>query len=79
MESYQRGSGRGVNVGKGTGNKKHKWQVEDRQGEGKNSIGNGEAKDLTCTTHRHELRWGKCWREWGHWAEGDKGGKMGQL
>ena len=21
-------------------------------------MGNGEAKELTCTTHRHELRWG---------------------
>ena len=26
-------------------------------GEVKNSIENGEAKKLTCTTHRHELRW----------------------
>ena len=24
----------------------------------KNSIGNGEAKELTCMTHGHELRWG---------------------
>ena len=23
----------------------------------KNSIGNGEAKELICMTHRHELRW----------------------
>ena len=31
-----------------------------RQGEIKNSIGNGEAKELICTTHGHELRgWGK--------------------
>ena len=26
-------------------------------GEVKNSMGNGEAKELICTTHRHELRW----------------------
>ena len=26
--------------------KKHKWQVQNRQGEVKNSIGNGEAKNL---------------------------------
>ena len=26
--------------------------------EGKNSIGNGEAKGLICMTHGHELRWG---------------------
>ena len=27
-------------------------------GEVKNSIGNGEAKELICTTHGHEQRWG---------------------
>ena len=27
------------------------------RGEVKNSIGNGEAKELVCTTHGHELRW----------------------
>ena len=32
--------------GKGTGNKKHRWQVENRQGEVKNSIGSGEANEL---------------------------------
>ena len=30
--------------------------VQNRQGELKNSIGNGEAKELMCTTHGHELR-----------------------
>ena len=29
-----------------------------RQGEVKNSIGNGEVKDLICITHGHELRVG---------------------
>ena len=24
----------------------------------KNSTGNGETKELICTTHGHELRWG---------------------
>ena len=38
-------SGRLENRGKGTGNKKHKWWVQNRQGEVKNSIGNGEAKE----------------------------------
>ena len=28
------------------------------RGEVKNSIGNREAKELTCMTHGHELRWG---------------------
>ena len=49
--------------GKGTGNKKHNWQVQNRQWEVKNSIGNGEAKELISTTHGHELR-----------ARGDAGG-----
>ena len=31
--------------GKGTENKQHKWWVEDRQGEVKNSIGNVEVKE----------------------------------
>ena len=53
---------RGKNGGNGTGNKKYKWQVENRQGEVKNSIGNGEAKELICTTHGHELRWGNVGR-----------------
>ena len=44
--------------GKGTENKQHKWQVEKRQGEGKNSIGNVEAKELICMTYGHELQGG---------------------
>ena len=44
--------------GQGPGNKKHKWQVQNRQGEVKNSMGNREAKELICMTHGHELRWG---------------------
>ena len=47
---------RGEDGGKGTGNKKHKWQAENRQGEVKNSIGHGEAQELICITHGHELR-----------------------
>ena len=42
---------------KGTGNKKHNWKVQNRQEEVKNSMGNGKAKELICTTHGHELRW----------------------
>ena len=36
-----------------TGNKKHNWCIENRQGEVKNNIGNGEAKELIYTTHGH--------------------------
>ena len=42
---YRWGGGEGDGE-KGTGNKKHKWQVQNRQREVKNSIGNGEAKEL---------------------------------
>ena len=62
------GSGRGENEEKGTGNKKHKWQVQNRQGEVKNSIGNVEAKELICMTNGHELRGA------GMWVRGVQGG-----
>ena len=51
--------------------------MENRQGEGKNSIGNVEAKELRCTTHGHELwGWNVGGRGWTGWSEG---GEMGQL
>ena len=34
--------------------------MENRQGEGKNSIGNVEAKELISMTHGHELKRGEC-------------------
>ena len=54
MEDYQQGWGEGRMGDKGTGNKENSWWVQNRQGEVKNSIGNGEAKELTCPTHGHE-------------------------
>ena len=48
MEGYQWGGGNG---GKVTGNKKHKWQIQNRQEEANNSVGNGETKELIYTTH----------------------------
>ena len=60
--------------GKGTGNKKHKWQVQNRQMEIKNSMGNGEAKELICTTLGHELRWGNDGEQVTRWR-GNKGEK----
>ena len=39
--------------GNGTGNRKHKWQVQNGLGEVKNSMGNGEAKEFICMTHGH--------------------------
>ena len=50
------GEWEGERGGKGTENKQNKWQVENRQGQGKNSIGNVEAKELICMTHGHELQ-----------------------
>ena len=58
MEGYQRGKQEGERVGKGTENEQHKWQVENRQGEVKNSMGNVEAKELIGMTHGHELKGG---------------------
>ena len=52
-------------MGEGMGNKKYNWQAQNRQGEVKNNIGNGEAKELICTTHGCELR------------QGNAGGKEG--
>ena len=71
----------GVNGGKGIGNKKHKWQVQNRQGEGKNSVGNVEAKELICTTHGHELRAGGNAGGWGDtgWRQIKRRKKLGQL
>ena len=61
--------------GKGTENKQHKLQVENRQGEVKNSIGNVEAKELVCMTHGHELKGGNVGgRGWAGWS-GVKEGK----
>ena len=37
-------AGRGNKREKGTGNEKHKWQVQNKQGGVKNSVRNGEAK-----------------------------------
>ena len=71
------GEGEGENGGKDTGNKKHKWQVQNRQGEVKNSIGNGEVKELTCMTHGHELRYRNDGEKWGQRVEGNKGEKNG--
>ena len=38
-------------------------------------MGNGEAKELICMTHGHELRWGNAGGRGGYRAEGNKGEK----
>ena len=72
MEGYQQGGGQG----------KMREKVQEmrsiicgykRQEEVKSSIGNGEVKELTCTTHGHELRgWNSGWKG-GCRVEGDNG------
>ena len=32
------------------------WYIQNRQGDVKNSIGNGITKEIICITHGHELR-----------------------
>ena len=46
-------------------------------GEVKNSMGNGEAKELICMTHGHELRGRGCWWKGGTGQRGVKGRKNG--
>ena len=51
--------------------------MENRQGKGKNSVGNVEAKELICMTHGHELKRGwECGQEAGCREEGSNGGEM---
>ena len=70
----------GENWGKGPGNKKHKWEVQNRQGEAENNMGNGEAKELISRTHGHELRCGGMLVGERVQGRGNKGEKnMGQL
>ena len=40
-------------------------------------MGNGEAKELICTTHGHELSKGRMLVGGGYRVEGNKGGKWG--
>ena len=42
-------------------------------------MGNGEGKELICTTHGHVLRGGECWWKGVAGWRGIKEKKMGQL
>ena len=72
LEGYQQG-GRG-RMGLKTGSQKHNWQVQNRQGEVKNSTGNVEAKELICMIHGHELKWRGMLEDWG--GAGQRGIKV---
>ena len=45
-----------------------------QKGEVKNSRGNGEAKELICMTHGHELKWGNA----GVWVVVGRSGRKGR-
>ena len=68
--------GKGGEWGKGTGFKKHNLVGTKYTGEVKNSIGNGEAKELICMTHGHELRRGITGGKTGTWWR-EQTGKIG--
>ena len=76
--------GEGKRGGKDTGNKQHKWQVQKRQGEIQNSVGDGEAQELICTTHGHELMCGNdvgrggtgTWNKQHKWQVQNRQGKI---
>ena len=54
-----------------------RYRKRYRQGEVKNSMGNGEAKELICMTHEHELRGVEGMLVVGEYrAQGNKGGKQ---
>ena len=76
LDGYQLRGGRGRMEEKAQGVRTINGQVQNRQGDVKNSIDNGETKELRCITHGHELSWGIAWRDWGNWAEWGKGGKL---
>ena len=72
-----------MEAGRGNGGKVQGFKSiigsNNRQGEVKNSSGNGEAKELTPTTHGHELRGGILAGRGVPGRRGAKGGKLGQL
>ena len=77
MEGYQWG---------GEGERGRKLQrissINGRQkidGQGKNSIGNVEAKELICMTHGHVVRWGDAGGRGLQEGGEQRGEKMGQL
>ena len=75
MEGYQWGGGKGRIAEKVQGIRSINDRYEIDRGEVKNSMGNGEAKELTCTTHVHELRGCGMWVGEGCRMEGDKSEK----
>ena len=72
LEDYQQGGGEG----KKYRDQKHNWQEQNRQGEIKNSIGNGEAKEFIHMTCGHELGVGIAGGKEGTRQRGDNPGQL---
>ena len=77
MEGYQLGGGMGEMGKKVQGIRSINGRYKIGRGEIKNSMGNGEAKELICMTQGHDLMGRNCWRESWYQAEGYKGRKTG--
>ena len=78
MEGYQWGGG-GERMGEKVEGIRSINGKYKRDGEVKNSMGNGEAKELICTTHGHELRRGTAGGVGGAGQRGYKRGKLGKV
>ena len=74
LECYQLVGRRGRMGEKVQGLRSTNWQIKNRQGDVKDSIGNGVAKELICMSH--ELSGGIARR---NGRKGAKGEKQGQL
>ena len=69
MEGYQQGGGGRRIREKVEGIRSINGRHKNRQGDVKNSMGNGEAKELVFVTQEHELNWGNdgCCEVQGEW------------
>ena len=72
MEGYQWGEGGERMKEKVQGIRSINGRYKIVRGRIKNSIGNGEARELICMTHGHELRWGNAGGKAGCRVKGNK-------
>ena len=80
MEDYQWGGGGSRTGEKVQGIRSINGRYKIDRVHGGNTIGNREAKELTCVIHGHELKWGNAGGRRGAGWRGIKGEKkIGQL
>ena len=78
LDGYQLGGSRGRMGEKVQELRSTYWQVQNRQGDVKKTVGNRVAKELVCITHGHEISQGRNGqREWECWIEQGNGVKTG--